>query len=127
MLFWKENENIDNCVVCGSSRWKSVGHASANASSKIPAKVLRFFSILICRKVVEKRVVTSLLIYLRSTQGALLRLEDCCTQNKQSTAASTSFFSENSGGVTVKSSEVCSPTPASPAHRCFIEIRELLY
>lgn len=42
MLFWKENENIDNCVVCGSSRWKSVGHASANASSKIPAKVLRY-------------------------------------------------------------------------------------
>ncbi|KAM3287818.1 transcription factor MYB3R-3 [Capsicum chacoense] len=46
-----------------------------------------------------------------------LRVEDCCTENKQSTAASASSVSENSGGVTVKSSEVSSPTPASPVHR----------
>lgn len=46
------------------------------------------------------------------------RVEDCCTENKQSmVAASASSVSENSGGVTVKSSEVCSPMPTSPAHR----------
>lgn len=43
MLFWKDNEKDENCFVCGSSRWKSVGSASKNASSKIPAKVLRYF------------------------------------------------------------------------------------
>ncbi|XP_009607347.1 transcription factor MYB3R-3-like isoform X2 [Nicotiana tomentosiformis] len=46
-----------------------------------------------------------------------LKIEDCCTENKQSTAASASSVSENSGSVTVKSLEVCSPTPTSPAHR----------
>ncbi|XP_060176492.1 transcription factor MYB3R-3-like [Lycium barbarum] len=46
-----------------------------------------------------------------------LKIEDCCTENKQSTAASASSVSENSGSLTVKSSEVCSPTPTSPAHR----------
>ncbi|XP_060171208.1 uncharacterized protein LOC132602330 [Lycium barbarum] len=43
MLFWKDNEKADNCFVCRSSRWKSVGAASTNARSKIPAKVLRYF------------------------------------------------------------------------------------
>ncbi|CAN4114595.1 unnamed protein product [Withania somnifera] len=45
------------------------------------------------------------------------KVEECCTENKQSMAASASSASENSGGVTVKSSEVCSPVPTSPAHR----------
>ena len=22
MLFWKDNDNLDNCVKCGASRWK---------------------------------------------------------------------------------------------------------
>ncbi|XP_060170525.1 uncharacterized protein LOC132601463 [Lycium barbarum] len=43
MLFWKDNEKVDNCSVCGTSRWKSVGDASTNSRSKIPAKVLRYF------------------------------------------------------------------------------------
>ncbi|XP_059316727.1 uncharacterized protein LOC132067483 isoform X3 [Lycium ferocissimum] len=43
MLFWKDNEKAENCSVCGSSRWKSVGNALTNAKSKIPAKVLRYF------------------------------------------------------------------------------------
>ncbi|KAK4377531.1 hypothetical protein RND71_003827 [Anisodus tanguticus] len=46
-----------------------------------------------------------------------LKIEDCCTENKQSTTASASSVSKNSGSVTVKSFEVCSPTPTSPAHR----------
>ncbi|XP_070013274.1 uncharacterized protein [Nicotiana sylvestris] len=41
MLFWNENENNDNCSVCGTSRWKNVVDGLTNASSKIPAKVLR--------------------------------------------------------------------------------------
>ncbi|XP_060182289.1 uncharacterized protein LOC132611948 [Lycium barbarum] len=43
MLFWKDNEKAENCSVCRSSRWKSVGNALTNAKSKIPAKVLRYF------------------------------------------------------------------------------------
>ncbi|KAM3319113.1 hypothetical protein P3S67_006313 [Capsicum chacoense] len=43
MLFWKDNEKYEICSVCGTSRWKSVGDASTNASSKIPSKVLRYF------------------------------------------------------------------------------------
>nr|XP_033512423.1 uncharacterized protein LOC104097825 [Nicotiana tomentosiformis] len=42
MLFWKENEKADNCSICGSSRWKNGGPLT-NASSKIPAKILRYF------------------------------------------------------------------------------------
>ncbi|XP_019226066.1 PREDICTED: uncharacterized protein LOC109207583 [Nicotiana attenuata] len=42
MLFWKENANAENCSICGSSRWKSGGPLT-KASSKIPAKVLRYF------------------------------------------------------------------------------------
>ncbi|XP_019246466.1 PREDICTED: uncharacterized protein LOC109226120 [Nicotiana attenuata] len=43
MLFWNENEKNDNCSVCGTSRWKNVVDGVTNASSKIPAKVLRYF------------------------------------------------------------------------------------
>ncbi|KAF3634692.1 putative phosphatidylserine synthase 2-like [Capsicum annuum] len=38
-----DNEKAKICSICGTSRWKSVGDASTNASSKIPAKVLRYF------------------------------------------------------------------------------------
>ncbi|XP_070003906.1 uncharacterized protein [Nicotiana sylvestris] len=40
MLFWKENANMDNCSICGSSRWKSSSPLT-KANSKIPTKVLR--------------------------------------------------------------------------------------
>ncbi|XP_060195087.1 uncharacterized protein LOC132624303 [Lycium barbarum] len=43
IMFWNDNAKVDNCFVCGSSRWKNVGVGSVNASSKIPAKVLRYF------------------------------------------------------------------------------------
>ncbi|XP_019230042.1 PREDICTED: uncharacterized protein LOC109211006 [Nicotiana attenuata] len=43
MLFWNNNANADNCSVCGSSRWKSSNRALTNTSSKVPAKVLRYF------------------------------------------------------------------------------------
>ncbi|KAM3222212.1 hypothetical protein P3L10_021482 [Capsicum annuum] len=41
MLFWNDNANLDNCVVCGSSRWKNVLDELTNKTSKVPAKVLR--------------------------------------------------------------------------------------
>ncbi|XP_019260867.1 PREDICTED: uncharacterized protein LOC109238842 [Nicotiana attenuata] len=37
MLFWKDKANVDNCSICGSSRWKSAGPLT-KSSSKIPAK-----------------------------------------------------------------------------------------
>lgn len=46
-----------------------------------------------------------------------LKVEDCCTENKQSDAASSSSVSENSDSVTLRSPAVSSPTPASPTHR----------
>lgn len=46
-----------------------------------------------------------------------LKLEECCLENKQSTAASSSTSSEGSGSAIVKSPGVCSPAPTSPAHR----------
>ncbi|PHT72198.1 hypothetical protein T459_22983 [Capsicum annuum] len=46
-----------------------------------------------------------------------LQVEECCIENKQSVAASSSSVSENSGSVTLRSPAVSSPTPASPTHR----------
>ncbi|XP_019223799.1 PREDICTED: uncharacterized protein LOC109205544 [Nicotiana attenuata] len=43
MLFWNDNAKADNCSVCGSSRWKRSNRAWTNTSSKVPAKVLRYF------------------------------------------------------------------------------------
>ncbi|XP_019253851.1 PREDICTED: uncharacterized protein LOC109232539 [Nicotiana attenuata] len=43
MLFWNDNEKAENRSVCGSSRWKNVINPLTNASSKVPAKVLRYF------------------------------------------------------------------------------------
>ncbi|KAF3624661.1 hypothetical protein FXO38_30143 [Capsicum annuum] len=39
----QDNEKAEICSVCGTSRWKSVGGASTNASSKSPPKFLRYF------------------------------------------------------------------------------------
>ncbi|XP_042969067.1 uncharacterized protein LOC122301749 [Carya illinoinensis] len=45
MLFWKDNENLETCVVCGASKWKQ--KESMNDMSKkgkrSPAKILRWF------------------------------------------------------------------------------------
>ncbi|XP_059305589.1 transcription factor MYB3R-5 [Lycium ferocissimum] len=46
-----------------------------------------------------------------------LKVEECCTENKQSAVASSSSVSENSGSVTLRSPAVSSPTPTSPIHR----------
>ncbi|XP_075097564.1 uncharacterized protein LOC107823484 [Nicotiana tabacum] len=43
MLFWKDNENADNCFVCGDSRWNVVVASLTNTSFKILVKVLRYF------------------------------------------------------------------------------------
>ena len=48
-----------------------------------------------------------------------LKLEECCLENKQSTAASSSTSSEGSGSAIVKSPGACSPAPTSPAHRYY--------
>lgn len=46
-----------------------------------------------------------------------VKAEECCLENKQSAAASSSSVSEGSGSVSVKSSGVSSPAAASPSHR----------
>ncbi|PON76123.1 GAMYB transcription factor [Trema orientale] len=48
---------------------------------------------------------------------AEVKLEECCLENKQSMAASSSSVSEGSGSVFFKSPGVCSPASTSPTHR----------
>ncbi|XP_028783469.1 transcription factor MYB3R-3 [Neltuma alba] len=42
---------------------------------------------------------------------------ECCLENKQTIAASSSSISESSGSALPKSPGICSPTSASPSHR----------
>lgn len=48
---------------------------------------------------------------------AEVKSEECCLENKQSTAASTSSVSEGSASVIHKSPGSRSPTSVSPSHR----------
>nr|UWU45088.1 MYB transcription factor 3R-2 [Dimocarpus longan] len=48
---------------------------------------------------------------------AELKIEECCLENKQLTAASSSSVSEGSGSATLKSPGVSSPATTSPTHR----------
>lgn len=48
---------------------------------------------------------------------AELKIEECCMENKQLTAASSSSVSEGSGSAILKSPGVSSPAPTSPSHR----------
>ncbi|XP_021758007.1 uncharacterized protein LOC110723041 isoform X1 [Chenopodium quinoa] len=47
MLYWKENESLDSCNICGASRWKSNKHIGEDKckknGKKIPHKTLRYF------------------------------------------------------------------------------------
>ncbi len=45
MLFWKDNENAENCKVCGKSKWKQNkdGVESSQKLKRKPKKVLRWF------------------------------------------------------------------------------------
>ncbi|XP_022145733.1 transcription factor MYB3R-3-like [Momordica charantia] len=43
--------------------------------------------------------------------------EECCLENKQSTAATSSSVSEGSASATAKSPGMCSPASTSPSHR----------
>ncbi|XP_063936179.1 uncharacterized protein LOC108203846 [Daucus carota subsp. sativus] len=50
ILFWAENEKLDKCTKCGTSRWKlyeqklnSIENMDMLKESKIPAKVMRYF------------------------------------------------------------------------------------
>ncbi|KAF3449189.1 hypothetical protein FNV43_RR09917 [Rhamnella rubrinervis] len=45
------------------------------------------------------------------------KLEECCLENKQSTAASSSSVSEGSGSAILKSPGICSPASTSPTQR----------
>jgi len=46
-----------------------------------------------------------------------VKSEECCLENKQSTAASCSSVSEGSGSAIHKSPGICSPASTSPSHR----------
>lgn len=41
MLYWGENEKLESCKTCSSSRWTTVEENSGK--SRVPAKVLRYF------------------------------------------------------------------------------------
>jgi hypothetical protein len=45
-LFWKENEKLDTCTVCGKSKWNDEiieEDGSSRTSKRRPVKVLRWF------------------------------------------------------------------------------------
>lgn len=46
-----------------------------------------------------------------------LEIEECCLENKQSTAASSSSLSEGTGSANFKSPGVSSPATASPTNK----------
>ncbi|XP_068467230.1 uncharacterized protein [Phaseolus vulgaris] len=51
MLFWQENEGLDVCSICKSSRWKEFPNANSEVEQpkyehKVPAKVLRHFPLI---------------------------------------------------------------------------------
>lgn len=48
---------------------------------------------------------------------AEVKSEECCLENKQSTATSCSSVSEGSGSAIHKSPGICSPASTSPSHR----------
>ncbi|CAI9766265.1 unnamed protein product [Fraxinus pennsylvanica] len=58
-----------------------------------------------------------LTVMSRSNYMAEVNSEERCLENKQSTAASGSSFSENSGSVTLKSPGISSPNNTSPSQR----------
>lgn len=41
MLYWKENSNVNNCLICGVSRWKS--NEGSSMVKKVPHKILHYF------------------------------------------------------------------------------------
>ncbi|XP_070051394.1 uncharacterized protein [Nicotiana tomentosiformis] len=48
MLYWKENNLLDSCKVCGASRWKTdkhSGEAKNKNGKKIASKTLHYFSL----------------------------------------------------------------------------------
>jgi hypothetical protein len=51
MLFWKNNQELESCIVCGDSKWKDEIHLDKDGQSilsrkKRPVKVLRWFPII---------------------------------------------------------------------------------
>jgi len=40
MLYWGEDEKLENCKYCKKSRWKKIG---TSGKKKLPVKVLRYF------------------------------------------------------------------------------------
>jgi len=48
MLFWKENEKLDICIVCEKSKWNeeiTEEDGSSRTLKRRPVKVLRWFSL----------------------------------------------------------------------------------
>jgi len=51
MLFWKSNEELESCTVCGESKWKDEIHLDCDGQptslrKKRPVKVLRWFPLI---------------------------------------------------------------------------------
>jgi hypothetical protein len=51
MLFWKDNKDLDSCIVCGESKWRDDTHLDEDGEvislrKKRPVKVLRWFPLI---------------------------------------------------------------------------------
>jgi hypothetical protein len=52
MLFWKDNKDLDSCIVCGESKWRADTHLDEDGEvisprKKRSVKVLRWFSLIL--------------------------------------------------------------------------------
>jgi hypothetical protein len=51
MLFWKDNQESESCIICGESKWKDEIHLDEDGQpissrKKCPVKVLRWFPLI---------------------------------------------------------------------------------
>ncbi|GLT53398.1 hypothetical protein SLA2020_431220 [Shorea laevis] len=71
MLFWKDNENVETCKVCGKSKWKKNkdGAESSHKSKKKLIKVLQWFPL--------KSRLQRLFMSSKTTSHMKWHIEDC--------------------------------------------------
>ncbi|GLT76946.1 hypothetical protein SLA2020_485780 [Shorea laevis] len=76
MLFWRENEKLDKCTLCGKSRWKddvTEEDGSSRSSKKKVVKVLRWFPLRLQRLLMSQHIATYMkwYVHVRTKDGVL--------------------------------------------------------
>lgn len=45
VIYYEENAQLSQCLVCGDSRWKPRGKCAKGSTKRVPWKILRYFPI----------------------------------------------------------------------------------